>query len=295
MRYTSTTYVEDFIVPFFSNATFIEANSRACKRSRISAKLHESKKDECSNPETSHRDDTNPARPQASNFLLRLRNWFKQEKADECEIEQPPIPQRYYLEDEEFMETSFNQPAVPKRGLKQDNDKKPALPPRLYLKDEEFVQGLEEEANHDDGSPYYSTVREERTYKPLIPPCFHEEGCDKEESMHQGLTMSKSKDGYPSHCSEAEPPPVNNYSTAMTPTSNSEGHYQPLMRRDETGHYQSLIKREGTRHYWSPAIGANGSTERATGNNSEGHYQALTKQRESESTYQPLIPRLRNH
>ena len=294
-----------------SNAAFNGDNSNAYSGQNTIAKIHESKSGECTNLETSLRDDTNPARPQASNFLLRVKNWFKREKAEECETELPPIPMRHYLEDDQFMRESLQQPSVPKRHREetstctQGNDEEPALPPRVNLNDEDCLQNLEKEADYHSDSLKDSTVQdkeEEKIYQPLIPPRRYETGCEEEESVYQGLTLNRSKDTIdPSPSTEG----------ALQPVNDSEGHYQPLLKQaqpseyetitlhknnscstmatlrqanNSEGHYQPLMKREETGHYQSLIVRGNGPTERAAGNNSEGHYQALVKQREPENT-----------
>ena len=216
---------------------------------------------------------------------------------------------RCYLEDDQFMKESLQQPSVPKRYIEetsmctQGNDEEPALPPRVYLNDEDFLQNLEKEAYRYGDSLDNNTVKEEeKIYQPLIPPRRYDEGYEEEESVYQGLTLNRSKDSIdPSPSTEGALQPVNDseghyqpllkqaepseYETitlhknnscstmaTLRQANNSEGHYQPLMMREETGHYQSLIFR------------GNSPTERGSGNNSEGHYQALVKQREPEST-----------
>ena len=204
-----------------------------------------------------------------------MRNWFKREKDEQCETELPPIPMRCYLEDDQFMEESLQQPSIPKRYKEetsmctQGNDEEPALPPRVYLNDEDFLLNLEKEAyRHGDSLDNNTDKEEEKIYQPLIPPRCYETGCEEEESVYQGLTLNRSKDTInPSPSTEG----------ALQSVNNPEGHYLPLLKQAEPSVYKTTLHK-------------NNSCSTTLANNSEGHYQPLMK-REETGQYQLLANR----
>ena len=90
-----------------------------------------------------------------------------------------------------------------------------------------------------------------------------------EQSVYEMVTVSASKDG---ENKNIDPVP-----------NNSEGHYQPLKKREEPSDYQTI----------STCISDPGQTltssaiMQSESNSEEGHYQALVRKQE-ENTYQSL-------
>ncbi|XP_064392920.1 tyrosine-protein phosphatase Lar-like isoform X2 [Halichondria panicea] len=207
----------------------------------------------------------------------------------------PSIPTRRYLEDDDFMVENFDgQPAIPSRTAIMDqvsvgsqrSDDEPAVPPRSYLLDNEFVQSLEvrrkDEPDLED---------EEKIYQPLIPPRRYEESCQDNSDVYQTLTSNRSKgDSREMHfrlkrynlrlilrtiTKRAEQSVYEMVTVGAskdgenieTVPNNSEGHYQPLMKREEPSDYQPI----------STCIsrGQTSFVMQSESTSEEGHYQAL--------------------
>ena len=218
-----------------------------------------------------------------ANTLPKEKNVFKSTKNTET----PPIPTSHHLEDDDFMVENFNyQPTIPSRATIMDqvsagpqrSDDEPAVPPHAQLLDNAFVQGLETVADVsvvevgvvEVSGKYTPDLGDEdkKTYQPLIPPRRYDKSY-QEQSVYEMVTVGASKDG-------------DNKNIDPVP-NNSEGHYQPLMKREEPSDYQPI----STCISGPGQILTSSAVMQSESNLEEGHYQALVRKQE-ENTYQSL-------
>ena len=193
--------------------------------------------------------------------------------------ETPPIPTSHHLEDDDFMVENFNyQPTIPSKATIMDqvsagpqrSDDEPVVQPHVQLLDNAFVQGLEtvadvsvaevgvaEVSGKDTPAPDLGDDEDKKTYQPLIPPRRYDKSY-KEQSVYEMVTVGASKDG-------------ENINIDPVP-NNSEGHYQPLMKREEPSDYQPIstcVSREQTL--------TSSFVMQSESNSEEGYYQPLMK------------------
>ncbi len=170
-----------------------------------------------------------------------------------------------------MVENFDGQPAIPSRTAIMDqvsvgsqrSDDEPAVPPRSYLLDNEFVQSLEVRRKDEP-----DLGDKEKIYQPLIPPRRYEESCQDNSDVYQTLTSNRSKGDSREMAFQTK---------EIQFASDSENHYQPLVKRAEQSVYEMVT------------VGASkdGENIETVPNNSEGHYQPLMK-REEPSDYQPI-------